>query len=234
MQNERGVALVITLLAISFLSALGLGLVLSSSIARMADTNHEDAAMLLNVAESALELTARDLSVVANWNLVVSGGVVSSLTDGPAGPRVLPDGSTIELARLTNELTCGRVTTCSDAQRTASNLDRPWGPPNPRWALFRHGLVPGITTPRHRIPPYVIVWLGDDASERDNDPSVDGGGPEGDGRNVLRARAEAFGSNGGRRAVEAELVRVCQGNPPDEVCVPGTHLRAWRATAAAP
>lgn len=232
--GERGIALVVTLLTISFLSALGLGLVLSTSIARMADSNHEDAVTLLNAAESALELAARDLGRIADWNLVLSGVARSALADGPAGARILADGTAIDLTRLTNELTCGRSASCSDAQRSASSLDRPWGRQNPRWILFLHAPAPQLTNLRHRTAPYIVVWLGDDASERDDDPAVDGGSAEGQGRGVLRARAEAFGSNGGRRAIEAELVRLCHGVGPAEICAPATRLRSWHVASAAP
>ncbi|MGH9201513.1 MAG: hypothetical protein ACRD2A_09770, partial [Vicinamibacterales bacterium] len=133
--SERGIALVVTLLTISFLSALGLGLVLSTSIARMADNNHEDAVMVLNAAESALEVASRDLARIADWNLVLTGVERSPLVDGSSGARVLTDGTAIDLTRLTNQLTCGRITSCSDAQRTASTVDRPWGRQNPRWTL---------------------------------------------------------------------------------------------------
>ena len=232
--SERGIALVVTLLTIGFMSALGLGLVLSSSIGRMADSNHEDAIVLLNAAESALELAARDLARIADWNLVLSGAARSALVDGPAGSRMLTDGSAIDLTGLTNVLTCGRAGACSDAQRSANSADRPWGRQNPRWGLFLHGPAPYLATPRHRTPPYIVVWLGDDASETDDDPALDGGAAGGEGRHVLRARAEAFGSNGSRRAIEAELVRVCQGASPDEVCLLGARVRSWRVASAAP
>lgn len=232
--SERGIALLVTLLTISFLSTLGLGLVLSSSIARMADSNHEDAVALLNAAESALELAVRDLGRIADWNLVLSGAARSALVDGVAGPRTLADGRTIDLTRLTNELTCGRTTSCSDAQRSASSLDRPWGRQNPRWVLFLTSAEVRLINPRIRTAPYLIVWLGDDASERDDDPAIDGGGSGGEGRHVLRARAEAFGANGSRRAIEAEVVRVCDGAVSGESCLPGVRLRSWRVGSAVP
>ena len=232
--SERGIALVVTLLAIGFMSALGLGLVLSSSIGRMADSNHEDAIALLNAAESALELASRDLGRIVDWNLVLSGAARSSLVDGPPGSRTLPDGSTIDLTRLTNILTCGRVSGCSDAQRSASSADRPWGPQNPRWGLFLHGPAPYLANPRHRTAPYIVVWLGDDASETDGDPSRDGSSAGAEGRHVLRAHAEAFATNGGRRAIEADLARVCHGASPNEVCIRGVRIRSWRVASALP
>jgi Tfp pilus assembly protein PilX len=52
--DARGAALVITLLTISLLSALGMGLALSSSSSRLSGANHHDSVLLLNAAEAAL------------------------------------------------------------------------------------------------------------------------------------------------------------------------------------
>ena len=48
------------------------------------------------------------------------------------------------------------------------------------------------------------------------------------GRGVLRVRAVAFGPLGSRRAIEAELARVCAGAAGDEVCQPGIRVQSWR------
>lgn len=227
--------MVITLLAISLLAALGLGLTLSSSTARLADHNHEEAVALLNAAESALELTARDLAAIADWNRVLDGTARSTTIDGPgAGTRTLPGGGSLDLTRLTNELTCGRATTCLDAERQTSSIDRPWGADNPRWRPFLHAPLLTLATRRHPTAPYAIVWMGDDSRETDGDPGVDGGGTAREGRFVLRARAEAFGSDGGRRAIEAELTRVCHVIDSGEVCLPGIRVQSWFVATAAP
>ena len=139
--TERGIALIVTLLTISLFSALGLGLALATSTARMADHNHEEAVSLLNAAESALELASRDLGSIPDWNRVLDGSMRSTAVDGsPGGLRTLPDGGTLDLTRLTNQLTCGRDALCSDAQRASNTVERPWGGSNPRWRLF---LTPG-------------------------------------------------------------------------------------------
>ncbi|MGH9174486.1 MAG: pilus assembly PilX N-terminal domain-containing protein, partial [Vicinamibacterales bacterium] len=171
--DNRGIALIVTLLAIALFSALGLGLALSSSTARLGDHNHEDAVGLLNAAESALELASRDLAAIADWNGVLAGSTRSALVDGlPAGTRITPAGDSLDLTRLTNQLTCGRNTPCSEAQRAANSIDRPWGAGNPRWRLFLHAPLTAVSSPRHRVAPYTIVWLGDDAQETDGDPYV--------------------------------------------------------------
>lgn len=235
MGADRGIALIVTLLAISLFSALGLGLALSSSRARLADHNHEEAVSLLNAAESALELASRDLANINDWNRVLDGSERSTAVDGlPEGTRTIPAGSAVDLTRLTNRLTCGRDTACSDVQRAVSTVERPWGPGNPRWRLFLHAPLTALTTPRQRVAPYTVVWLGDDARETDGDANIDGGGPGREGRYVLRARAEAFGPDGARRAIEAELARVCRPVESGDVCLPGTRVQAWRVATAVP
>jgi len=232
--RERGIALVITLLTIGLLSALGLGLALSSTAARMADHNHEDAITMLNAAESALNLALRDLSTAAEWSLVLDGTLRGSLVDGtPSGPRTLQGGETIDLTILTNELTCGRPTDCSDADRSVATLDRPWGPNNPKWRAFLHAPL-SLPMPLRQRDLYVVVWVGDDGRESDGNPTVDGGGGGGHGRHVIRARAEAFGSRGARRAIDAEIARVCQATEAGEVCQPGVRLQSWRLVSAVP
>lgn len=235
LRTDRGIALIVTLLAISLFTALGLGLTLSSSSARLADHNHEEAVALLNAAESALELASRDLSAIADWNRVLDGSTRSPAVDGVAGGiRTMPAGGSLDLTRLTNQLTCGSDTMCSDAQRATSTAERPWGADNPQWGLFMHTTLTTLNSPRQRQPTYIIVWMGDDAGETDGDPGVDGGGPGGEGRHVLRARAEAFGADGARRAIEAELARFCRIDGAGEVCSPGTRVRSWRVATAVP
>ena len=233
--TDRGIALIVTLLAISLFTALGLGLSLASSAARLADHNHEDAVALLNAAESALELAARDLSAIADWNRVLDGSARSPAVDGvPGGIRTIPAGGSLDLTRLTNQVTCGSDTLCSDAQRASSTAERPWGADNPRWGLFMHTPLTALNNARLRQAVYIIVWIGDDAGETDGDPGVDGGSPGGEGRHVLRARAEAFGADGARRAIEAELVRFCRLEGVVEICMPGTRVRSWRVATAVP
>jgi hypothetical protein len=234
-ESRRGIALIVTLLAIALFSALGLGLALSSSTTRMADHNNEDAVALLNAADSALELAAQELGTVADWNRVLDGSQRSAAVDGaPTGSRTTPGGSTIDLAMLTNELTCNRDSACSDAQVRTSTADRPWGANNPWWRLFVHLPLTALTGPRQPSAAYVIVWIGDDAREADGNPSADGGGAGAEGRYVVRARAEAFGSDRARRAIEAEFARVCRHVDTTEICLPGARVHSWRVAAAVP
>lgn len=226
--SERGVALLIALVAMSVLSALGVALLLTASVDRMAGTNYEDALTLANCAESALELAVRDLNRIPDWNAVLDGTVQSTLIDGPPGGIRSPlPGLSIDLAALTNDLTCGSRSSCSDAAIGAATAERPWGANNPRWAPFLYATLRS-GTPRREDAAYVVVWIGDDGSETDGDPAIDGGGPAGEGRYIVRARAEAFGPGGSRHGIEAELARSCTA---DATCLPGIRVQSWRAVS---
>ena len=150
----------------------------------------------------------------------------------PDGPRLVGPALHIDLTHLTNRLTCGRVTACSDVDVSTSTYERPWGRNNPRWKPFLYGHL-GPTDPLHTRAPYVVVWLGDDAAEVDEDVVVDGGGAGEEGRYLVRARAEAFGAGGGRRAIEAELGKICRPGEEGEVCLPGSRVQSWRVVTAA-
>jgi hypothetical protein len=189
---------------------------------------------MLNAAESALNLAMRDLSAAADWSLALDGTLRGSLVDGtPAGPRTLPGGDIIDLTVLTNQLTCGRATDCTDADRRATSIDRPWGPNNPQWHAFLHAPL-SLPVPARESHLYVVVWVGDDGRESDGNPLIDGGGAAGHGRHVIRVHAEAFGSRGARRAIDAEIARICRATAAGEVCQPGVRLQSWRLVSLAP
>jgi type II secretory pathway pseudopilin PulG len=226
--HSRGFALVLTLVALAVFSALGLGLLLTSSAERMTGSNHRAAVHALNAAEAALELARREMEFIADWNGVLAGTQQSRFTDGaPTGARDI-GGTSIDLTVLTNQITCDRSITCTDARVQTNTTERPWGANNPRWQPFLFGLLSSLAVLPPTIPDlYVIVWIGDDARERDGDPRLDGGAAGGEGRDVVRARAEAFW-RGTRRAVEADFVRPCQEDAGVRACGPGIRVQSWR------
>lgn len=225
-QTDSGFILVLVLLSISFIAAAGLGLVLSAGVSRMTAANHDEALALLNAAESALELAARELSLV-DVTKVLDGAATSALVDGPPGLRTVAPGVEIDLTVLTNRLTCGQAALCTDAQLHQVSSDRPWGSNNPRWRLFLHQELTLPALPYPAAPAYVVVWIGDDARETDGDSTVDGAGAGQEGRYMVRARADAFGPRGGRRGIEAELALQCTDDPGGPICVPGSRVQNW-------
>lgn len=227
--ESRGIALVITLIAMAVFSALGLGLLLATSAERLTGTNHRDAIHALNAADAALELAARELELVPDWNQVLAGVVRSRLVDGPpTGGRAVA-GVSLDLSALTNQLTCELPSPCPDARVQSNSGDRAWGVNNPRWQPFVYGpLSRFIALPPTTADVYVIVWVGDDVREQDGNTLVDDGMGTGAGRDVVRVRAEAFAAGGSRRAVEADFARPCQEAAGVRLCGAGIRVQSWR------
>jgi hypothetical protein len=211
-------ALILTLLVLAACSALGAGMVLVTMPERFAGASYRDSVAALNAADAALELAARELESIANWNSVLGGAVQSRFVDGPpSGERQIARGEPIDLTAITNQLTCDRDTACSDARVRARTAERPWGSNNPRWRLFLYSRLAAIAPTPEFADSYVVVWIGDDSEEADGDPLIDGGAASGAGASVVRVRAESFGPGATRRAVEANLVRR-----------DGIHVQSWR------
>ena len=179
-------SLVIALMSLVLLSAIGVSLaVVTQSDTRVA-ANHATSREALYAADGVLHIAAHELLAVADWNALLSNGALSAFADGaPNGARSLGDGTTIDLAQATSAI---------------NSESRPWGANNPVWRLFAFGWLGNRT--------YVMAWIGDDVSENDGDPAVDGGGgATNPGAGILAVRAEAFGVGGAHKALEATVKR---------------------------
>ena len=85
--------------------------------------------------------------------------------------------------------------------------ERPWTTNNPRWQLYAYApLDTIIDTGTIASPFYVAVWIADDQSETDDDPTTDSRGAAGGG--VLLMRAEAFGPEGAHSVIEVTIGRT--------------------------
>jgi hypothetical protein len=226
--GERGVALIMVVLVTTFLSALGIGLMLAIFMDRLASGNLSGSVAMLFAADAGIELAARDLALAEDWNAVLSGSDRSTFTDGsPGGARAIPGGGAIDLTAATNQLNCGKATTCTPAQMNANSRERPWGTNNPRWQLFAFGPMEHFSQLMRPADCYLIVWIADDGREGDGNPLVDAGVADQPGHGIVRIRAEAYGVAGSRRAIEAELARVCPDGP-GEPCLPGIRVQSWQ------
>ena len=208
-RSERGVALVIALMGVLLLSALGLGLVLTTSTELLVVGNYRTSQEALYGAEAALERALPDLLTVPDWNTILAGTDRSAFIDGPPdGTRVLPDGSIIDLTKVTNVANCGKTVSCSAAELDAVTDERPWGTNNPRWTLYAYSpLRELLPTDTMNSPFYVITWVGDDPSENDGDPTTDGSLQTNPGMGVIALRSEAFGPGGTHKVIEATVAR---------------------------
>jgi Tfp pilus assembly protein PilX len=179
--SERGVALVIALLAMMLRTALGMALMLTSQTETLIGGNFRDSVEGSYVADAGIERVMQDVLTVPDWNTILTSpdgiraGVTSGFVDGTLTPT-MPDGKQINLVSATNMINCNKVTTCSDADLNALEGDRLWGPNNPRYRLFAWGPVNDLNpTATLNSPFYLVVWIADDSAETDSDPNVDGG-----------------------------------------------------------
>jgi hypothetical protein len=208
--KERGAALVTALMALMLLTALGFALVLSTSTETMISGNFRGGQEALYAADAGVERVMDDLLTVPDWNNILKGTVRSAFVDGtPSGGRTLGDGSVIDLTQATNMVNCGKVSTCSVSDMNLVTEDRPWGPNNPRWVLYAYSPLNTIVpTGTVNSQAYVIVWVADDQSENDNDPTTDGNSQTNPGSGVVAMHAEAFAPGGVHKVIEVTVAKT--------------------------
>jgi hypothetical protein len=218
LSSERGMALIVALMAMLFMTALGTTLILTTSVESKITRNFANGAAALYAADAMLERTVAELSSIHDWDGVLSGAIQSAFADGSrGGRRVLADGQPIDLGEIVNLANCRKTAACSDADMVNSNADRPWGSNNPRWQLFAWGALDDMM-PNGTIssPFYVTVLIADDGSENDGDPLRDGrvACEQGQvmecnpGTGVIALRAEAFGPFGTHKILELAVART--------------------------
>jgi Tfp pilus assembly protein PilX len=201
------------MMALLLMTALGLALVLTTSTETMITGNYQQGQEAFYAADAGLERAMQDLLTVPDWNRILAGATTSAFVDGAPGDRTLADGTNLNLPQVVNVADCGKLTGCSDADMNAITPDRPWGLNNPRWQLYAYGSMEDLVpTGTINSPFYVVVLVGDDPSDIDNDPLHDGGPPAGGGTNpglgVLAMRVEAFGPRGAHKVVECTVART--------------------------
>jgi hypothetical protein len=99
---ERGMALVVVMMAMVLLGAMGAGLVLTTSSEVLVSWNFRGSHQALYAAEAAAEFAIVDLaSVVPDWPTLLDGSVKSWFVDGVAsGNRALPDGTMLDITAV--------------------------------------------------------------------------------------------------------------------------------------
>jgi hypothetical protein len=232
--SEHGVAVIIAIMATTFMLTLGGALILLSSSETAIAANFRAAHEATYAADAAIERALADLRRLPDFTPVLAGNVRSSFVDGlPSGTRTLADGSTLDLDRITNLANCQKTSVCSDAEVAAVTTERPWGANNPRWTLFAHGPVADLLGPATvRSAFYVVAFVGDDPSENDGDPAVDGlivGSTPNPGNGIVTVRAEAFGPRSTHKIVEATISRLTiPPADPGEQASTELHVLSWR------
>lgn len=201
LRDERGIALVIALLSMLLLSALGVGLMMTTTTESLISTNYRDGGEALYAADAGIERVMQDLLTVPDWNrLLAEANARTSFTDGAEpGARTLPDGSSFDLVSATNMLNCRKTVNCTAEEMNTWTAERPWSGNNPRWRLIGYSpMADIIETGTVLSQMYVAVWIADDQAETDADPTQDANG-------VLLMRAQAMGPGGASSVVEITL-----------------------------
>jgi hypothetical protein len=211
--GEHGVAMVWAMLAVLLVSALGAGLILTSSTETMIASNFRDG-VEARYAADAMMARAIDLLVrLPNWVEPITGLTRSALVDGNlVGARTLPDGSTIDLIQAVNLANCQKTIACAPADLSAVTRDRPWGANNPRWQPFAYGpLGDVLRTPSGVASPFfVLLLIADDPTGSHQRPPA--GGMDAPWWEGVALRAEAFGPRGAHQVVEVVAGRTVDGS----------------------
>jgi hypothetical protein len=188
-RDERGIALIIALFATILLTALGVALVLLTTTETMITANYRDSQQTLYAADAGVETAMQDLLLEADWNRVLSGAEHSGFFDA-ASAVTLGDGTTLNVENVKTEV-----------QAETDRL-RYWGTNDPRWQWYARGfasdLLPGGGLNSN---VYLLVFVGDDPSETDGDPTRDSNG-------VVTLHVEAFGAAGGHKVIEVTVSRA--------------------------
>jgi hypothetical protein len=194
LRDERGAALIITLLATMLLVALSMGLIMVTNTETAISGNYKNASEALYAADAGLDRAVQDLLLVPDWNRILAQTAPyrSSFIDatGCTGTVNLSGGGTLNLNSLNDEL---------NAETAAANL---WGANNPVWRPYACGhLTALVPTQTVDSALYVGVWVADDPSEQDGNPYADTNG-------VVTLHAEAFGPMGSHKVAEVTVART--------------------------
>jgi hypothetical protein len=220
--REDGVAMIVALMAMMLMMALGVALIMTTTTETRISANYSQGTEALYAADAAVERVMDDILTVPDWNDILRGNARSAFVDGtPSGIRTLPDGSKLDLDKATNMLDCGKADACNATDLDSWTDERPWGFNNPRWQLYAYGPISSmLPTDTINSNDYVVVWIADDPSETDNDPTTDGapgvncgqsndpGCTSNPGLGVLAMHAEAYGPGGARRVIEVTVART--------------------------
>lgn len=206
--GERGIALIVTMMAALLLVALSGVLAPLAMIETAVDVNHRRSVQALYAAGAALELAAAELGSLPDWNGVLNGGIRSAFRNGALAPA-MPNGDRIDLAAVTGRLRSDGA----GASGAGRGLE---------WRLFAHGpLGAWVPIPAGYGPWLVAVWIADDAMDPDPDRELDG-------NDAIVAHAAAFGPRRAARAVQATLFRQTASPPPAVGPVARVRLVSWR------
>jgi hypothetical protein len=210
MSTQQGAALLVVMMLAGLVAAATLALVKTTGTDVAVVGTFVWGWQAQYAAETGIHRAIVDLRRLPDWTTVLDGTTVSSFADGSPDAARSIGGRLVDIRRLQSLATCGRLTPCTDDDRTATTAERPWGDNNPNWHPFAFGPIATLAASAGlpaANPAFVVVLVADDPAEsdgnagRDEDEGRPGGG-------VVRLRAYGFSSGGARRTVEAVVARA--------------------------
>lgn len=182
LRSERGVALIVSLMAMTILMAFGAALIVITSTESLIAGNFVSGRETLYAAEAIVELVVAELRSGVNWSAVLDGNQPSRFVDGaPHGVRVRPPDAPLDLAAVVNLANCATLAPCGGSTP---------------WRLFAYGPL-GDFLPVAGSPIYVVALVAP--------AQADSGG------RGVRVRGEAFGPRGARRVLETTVTATAEG-----------------------
>lgn len=194
--REHGSSLLAVVLMTSLLAALAVSAALLAQIEVRLAAHHRRSAEALAGAEAGVEVVVASLRTLDDWSAVVSGGLVSPLSQGSfAGRRAVPGGGTLLLC-------CGFGSLAAELADETSRSPSP-ARRNIRWFAYLWTTLEALapTDPPSRV--FLVVWVGND--------EADASGAAGDTNGIVLIRSQASHASGIRRAVETRVGRIAEG-----------------------
>src|ERR1700674_3300612 len=128
LSQERGVVLIVALMAMLMMIVLGTALILTTGAESTITRNSRNRSEALYAADAVLERAVDELLAIPDWNAPLSGVARSTFTDGPpSGTRALADGRSLDLGEVLNIANCQKTAACSIAEMDRPTSERPWG-----------------------------------------------------------------------------------------------------------
>jgi uncharacterized membrane protein len=205
---EDGVALAMAVMTVFLLSAAAAALLLIASSETIVSAHFRSSVEAQYAAEAAMVRGIALLGAVDDWSGPIAGAAPSTLIDGaPAGTRIVPGGSTVDLGAAVNLANCQKTTACSPSDLATVTVDRPWGDNNPVWQLYAYGPLNALLAPSGGVASshYVLLLVADDPSGTHR---ARGEGTPAPPREGIAVRAEAYGPRGAHAVVEVVAGRL--------------------------
>lgn len=174
-------ALVISMMALTLLTALAHALVLGTVTETAIAASHREGVETFYAAEAAVELVVQDVAAAVDWDEIAAGDARSAFVDGP------PSG-TRQVGAVTVDLTAA----------TADVVTASVGESDPiAYQLYAYGrLGDMIPEAAGRSPYYVAAWIAGLESDETEELSA------------VRIVGRAYGPTGSRRSMSVTLSRA--------------------------